>query len=84
MKRGDSRKFHQRKERSRFPFFIEEVEFVVFIRNETFDLVCFFLHFANKRLVEKGDLLNFERIIRYVSLILHCRSSIMEFQLNQI
>ena len=83
MKRGDSRKLHQRQERSRFPFFIVEVEFVVFIRNETFDLVCFFL-LANKRLVEKGDLLNFERIIRYVSLILHCRSSIMEFQLNQI
>ena len=47
----------------RFPLFIVEVEFVIFIRNETFVV---FLHFTNKRLVEKDDLLNFERKIRYL------------------
>ena len=38
-----------------------EVEFVIFIF-----LCMFFMHFANKRLVEKGDLLNLERKIRYL------------------
>ena len=42
------------------------VEFVIFIFLCMY--VCFFciLHFANKRLVEKGVLLNFERKIRYL------------------
>ena len=39
-----------------------EVEFVLFL----FFYVCFFMHFAHKRLVERGDLLNFERKIRYL------------------
>ena len=35
--------------------FIVEVDFVIFIRNETFDFCyVFFFYFAN-RLVEKGD-----------------------------
>ena len=38
-----------------------EVEFVIFIF-----LCMFFMHFAHKRLVERGDLLNFERKIRYL------------------
>ena len=39
-----------------------EVEVVIFI----FLYMFFFWNFANKRLVEKGDLLNFERKIRYL------------------
>ena len=40
-----------------------EVEVVIFIFLYMF---FFFWNFANKRLVEKGDLLNFERKIRYL------------------
>ena len=56
MKRGDSQSSING--RPKLPFFIVEgleVEFVIFIRNKTFDLGCF-LHFAYKRLVEKDDL----------------------------
>ena len=53
MKRGDSQSSING--RPKLPFFIVEgleVEFVIFIRNKTFD----FLRSAYKRLVEKDDL----------------------------
>ena len=53
VKRGDSKRSIN--SRPKLPFFIVEVEFVIFIRNKTFDLGRF-LHFAYKRLVEKDDL----------------------------
>ena len=53
MKRGDSQRSIN--SRPKLPFFIVEVEFVIFVRNKTFDLGRF-LHFAYKRLVEKDDL----------------------------
>ena len=53
VKRGDNQRSIN--SRPKLPFFIVEVEFVIFIRNKTFDLGRF-LHFAYKRLVEKDDL----------------------------